>query len=406
MNRRSDYTFKYNKGLGRHGWLRLTPAYSVKLVREALSPSDLFSDCAYHGGLILDPFSGTATTGLVAAEMGLDCALYDINPFLVWLGRVKASNYDAAALERLYESTVRGLRGISTQTREEWLPPMKNIDRWWSQSALSALSRARAWISDEYGAPADHGEGNLLWVAFARLVMETSAADFGHVSVSFKKETASYHEDAIVEIFKNILRAVIDSAKKPLQGNVTVTQGDSRKMDGNGRKFDFVITSPPYPNRMSYIRELRPYMYWLGFLESGEQAGDMDWQAIGGTWGAATSRLLSWEKSDADLPDELLEICHKIESSDGKNGKTMSRYVLKFFCDMKAHFASLRGALNIGASVNYILGNSSFYGNYVRADAITKEIMRRLGYANINSRVIRKRNCDKGLFEYSVTATA
>ncbi|WP_322490103.1 hypothetical protein [Chloroflexus sp.] len=37
-----------------------------------------------------------------------------------------------------------------------------------------------------------------------------------------------------------------------------------------------VITSPPYPNRMSYIRELRPYMYWLGYLNNGRDAGELD----------------------------------------------------------------------------------------------------------------------------------
>ncbi len=64
FGQRSDYTFKYNKQLGRHGWLRLTPAYSVKLVKEIIDsvPKDSF---------ILDPFSGTATSGLVAAEQGL-----------------------------------------------------------------------------------------------------------------------------------------------------------------------------------------------------------------------------------------------------------------------------------------------------------------------------------------------
>ena len=40
-------------------------------------------------------------------------------------------------------------------------------------------------------------------------------------------------------------------------------------------------------------------MYWLGYLSSGKQAGDMDWQTIGGTWGSATSRLSGW---DAALP--------------------------------------------------------------------------------------------------------
>lgn len=42
-------------------------------------------------------------------------------------------------------------------------------------------------------------------------------------------------------------------------------------------------TSPHYPNRISYIRELRPYMYWMKFLGEAREAGEMDWKAIGGT---------------------------------------------------------------------------------------------------------------------------
>lgn len=90
MKQRGDYTFKYNKLQGRHGWLRLTPAYSVKLVKEILQKDTVFSDLGRKK--ILDPFCGTATTGVVAAESGYNCDLYDINPFLVWLGKIKSSN--------------------------------------------------------------------------------------------------------------------------------------------------------------------------------------------------------------------------------------------------------------------------------------------------------------------------
>ena len=34
LRQRADYTHKFNVGAGRHGWLRLTPAYSVKVVEE------------------------------------------------------------------------------------------------------------------------------------------------------------------------------------------------------------------------------------------------------------------------------------------------------------------------------------------------------------------------------------
>jgi len=55
MKQRADYTFRFNSSLGRHGWLRLTPAYSVKLVKETLKGESPES-------LVFDPFSGTGTT--------------------------------------------------------------------------------------------------------------------------------------------------------------------------------------------------------------------------------------------------------------------------------------------------------------------------------------------------------
>src|SRR5205809_5243535 len=86
---RPDLTFRYNVGQSRHGWLRLTPAYSVRLVTSVLGS-------AKDDGDVLDPFGGTGTTGLVSAEQGLGSCLVEINPFLAWLARVKTRNYDSS----------------------------------------------------------------------------------------------------------------------------------------------------------------------------------------------------------------------------------------------------------------------------------------------------------------------
>lgn len=406
MRQRSDYTFKYNKEIGRHGWLRLTPAYSIKLVQEILCQNNLFENRTFKGGMILDPFCGTATTGIVAAEMGWDCVLYDINPFLVWLGNIKSKNFSSNEIDSLFTTVVSDTAILLQEGNDgrAWIPPMKNIERWWNDGTLTALATLRQYICKHWGLPTNNGVYNILWVAFARLVIETSAADFNHISVSFKEETKNFALENVISLFLEILATIADSAKEELKGCATIVYGDSRKLDKENGKFDMVITSPPYPNRISYIRELRPYMYWLGFLETGEQAGEMDWKAIGGTWGSATSKLYSWKSENHHLPQELYEVCSKIENADNKNGKAMSLYVLKFFEDMFMHFYSLRTRLNKGAEINYILGNSSFYGNYVDTENIIKESLNYLGYSNIESSIIRKRNCNKGLFEYKISA--
>lgn len=405
---RTDYTFKYNENIGRHGWLRLTPAYSIKLVKEILGVDNMFSKTPFGNKKILDPFCGTATTGIVAAELGLDCVLYDINPFLVWFGNIKSANFDNDNLDELFHVVSNDLKhlsfGVDNDNDRSWVPPMKNIERWWADDTVHVLARLRRYICSTWGKPSESGEYNLLWVAFARLVIETSAADFNHISVSFKKNTEQYTLSAILKLYTCILQWVILSAKDKLKGHAVILHGDSRTLDADNSNFDLVVTSPPYPNRISYIRELRPYMYWLGFLETGEQAGDLDWKAIGGTWGSATSRLNSWKSEKKNLPQELNMICSKIENADNKNGKTMSLYVMRFFEDMHTHLSNLRKRLNVGAEINYILGNSSFYGDYVDTETIMKNILLQLGYSEITSTVIRKRNCNKGLFEYKISA--
>lgn len=402
MKQRSDYTFKYNKEQGRHGWLRLTPAYSIKLVKEILNLDGLFAE-KNHQISILDPFCGTATTGIVAAEHGFNCSLYDINPFLVWFGTIKSSNFDTNVLNEMMKITIDGLKEVTLDKCDVWVPPMRNIERWWSSSTLLALGNLRSFLSETWGEPTMEGEQNLIWIAFARLVIDCSAADFNHISVSFKEETQDFGSDIFKNMFMERLRMIVDSAKNELTGHVRIYHNDSRYLEVS-ETYDLVITSPPYPNRISYIRELRPYMYWLKFLSSGEEAGEIDWKAIGGTWGSATSKLHTWEQITPTLPQRLLDVCNRIENADEKNGRTMALYVKKFFDDMYLHLSNLRNHLNDHASINYILGNSSFYGNYVETDLIIEEMLNGLDYRNIKSQIIRKRNSKSHLYEYNITA--
>lgn len=400
MKQRSDYTFKYNKNLGRHGWLRLTPAYSVKLVSEILQ----LNNSKLKSPNILDPFSGTATTGIVAAELGFNCTLYDINPFLVWFGKTKGRNYDLLDLNKMLESIKNDLPKIDFKKGNCWIPPMRNIERWWSDNTQNTLASIRNYLSTKWGEPNDSDSYNLLWVGFARLCIECSAADFNHISVSFKESISEFNANAIVQMFFDIIENIFESASIPISGSVNILNMDSRLLEYE-EKYDIVVTSPPYPNRISYIRELRPYMYWLKFLSSGEEAGELDWKAIGGTWGIATSRLTTWEQTNADLPQELLDVYEKITVGDPKNGILMAQYVKKFFDDLYIHLGNLRQRLNKGARLYYILGNSSFYGNYVRTDVLTQEILTKLGYSKVDSVIIRKRNSKSHLYEYMISAT-
>jgi hypothetical protein len=156
---------------------------------------------------------------------------------------------------------------------------------------------------------------------------------------------------------------------------------------------------------MSYIRELRPYMYWLRYLDAARDAGELDWKAIGGTWGTATSKLNSWAAEHPTPVDaQLLEVCGAIAEDGGKNGPLLSAYVHKYHYDMWGHFQSITQQVKSGGAVSYIVGNSTFYGHEVPVHRWYAQMLRELGYEDVKVETIRKRNSNKALFEYDVTA--
>lgn len=402
ITQRADYTFKHNRELGRHGWLRLTPAYSVKLVREIIGHIP-------QGSHILDPFSGTATTGIVAGEYGYPSSSFDINPFLVWFGNAKLLTLTCEQAEALRKSvceiTVHAMdAAMDAPECEYWYPKISNIERWWDSDTLKNLARLRSSLATLIHEPQNSSCHALLWIAFARVAIEHSAAAFNHVSVSFYEDAKPYSLNQILSSFNSFAESFIDDALIPLNSDSQVYKQDSCESLPSEFSFDAIVTSPPYPNRISYIRELRPYMFWLSFLTEAREAGELDWQTLGGTWGIATSRLGSWSPTHNHSMKSLDSAVRNIRESKGQNCELLSAYVHKYFHDVDQHIKSIKAVLNDGSEVHYVIGNSTFYGVNVPTPDLYGESLHSHGFINVNSRPIRKRNSKKELFEYHVSA--
>ncbi len=422
-SRKDHLTFKANREQGRHGWLRLTPAYSVHLVHDLIAQCD-------PDALILDPFCGTGTTALVAAQLGRRCHTLDINPFLVWLANAKCATYsadDIDAAEAIIHTIVAELRHNEKDGalgELYWTPPIKDIHKWWDAQTLHALAYSFDGLQH---APGNQQVRDLLLVSFCRVAIETAAVSFGHQSMSFKKPKSSlathalFEETAVERVADRLLCASADvlcsareavgagAAKSGVNHLGRAFLGDARQVVESlpgipEVRYTTVITSPPYPNRMSYIRELRPYMYWLGYLTSGRAAGELDWQAIGGTWGCATSNLTHWEPPiRVDIPDPtFLATVARIS----QHSRLLGTYVAKYFYDVLLHVQSLKPALAPGANVHYIVGNSRFYDVTLDTERLYAAILAAEGFHTVSIEPLRKRTSKKDLYEFVVSATA
>jgi hypothetical protein len=397
LRQRADYTHKFNVATGRHGWLRLTPAYSVKIVEELLRDVD-------GRRRVLDPFCGTATTALCAAGHGHDAVTTDVNPFLVWFGGVKTARYAPATIAAARDAAADALGLVAREAVEPGpAPPIHHIERWWSADALRFLRLLRAAV-DAATAP-DTPEGDLLRVAFCRTLIACSNAAFDHQSMSFRDDGGAPGADLAARFAADVRFVLAGAAENPA-GRAEVVLGDARDLAASVRgRVDLVITSPPYANRMSYVRELRPYMYWLGFLASGRAAGELDWTAIGGTWGIATSRLADWTRDARRFDDAALDAAvARIAAHDARSGPLLANYVTKYADDVWRHLQSLRAVLSPGAAVHYVVGNSTFYGVLLPVERLYVTMLERLGFTGVACRPIRKRNSKKALVEFDVSA--
>jgi hypothetical protein len=396
----------------RHGWLRLTPAYSLHLVE------DLLAD-AGEGDLVLDPFSGTGTTAVASATLGVPAHSVDINPFLVWLGNLKCTRFSRDQVSAFRDEANRIARSTSGRSRSGslWTPDIHRIDRWWNGPTLTSLSALFGEIAESSGRSSGRLV-DLLKVAFCRTAIETSNASFGHPSMSFKKPSSARDEALPDERPSGDERAYVigrfrESADFVALGmaeddpiaDSRVFLGDSRDLATAlpSRRYTRVITSPPYPNRMSYIRELRPYMYWLGYLANGREAGELDWRAIGGTWGCATSNLGSWRpRADRRIPYPGFQ---KIVAAISERHGLLGPYVRRYFEDAQQHVASLGSVLERGARCHYVVGNSKFYDTLLPSEEIYAALFEDAKFSDVSIERIRKRNSKKELYEFAVHAT-
>lgn len=400
LKQRVEYTYKFNAQRGRHGWLRLTPAYSLKIVESLIVGQA-------GARRILDPFCGTGTTALSAAYHGHSAVTTDINPFLTWLAQVKTAHYSPASLKAARQACRAALDLVAhAGVAPLPAPAIFNIERWWNSSALTflcLLGAAIETVTEPGSAPR-----NLLQVAFCRTLIAQSNAAFNHQSMSFKNNGQLLLPLAVDhgEMFAADVEFVIGGAAQNPTGTTTVVAADARDLRAAVEgPFNLVITSPPYANRMSYIRELRPYMYWLGFLQNARAAGELDWTAIGGTWGIATSRLNDWERPAQHFEStHLADTLRAISSGENKNGFLLANYVAKYFDDMWVHLSELPALLAPGAELHYIVGNSTFYGTLVATERLYAEMLALLGFTRIDCLPLRKRNSGKQLIEFDVVA--
>jgi hypothetical protein len=218
------------------------------------------------GQHVLDPFAGSGTTLVQALESGLDATGVDIAAFNCLLMDVKTSEYNPFVLERELRDVHARIAELPLQ---QAFARSAYLRRWYAPLAARELLAFRGLI-DEY----EHRD--VLRIVLARAAR--SARLTTHFDLEFprapqrdpywchKHKRTCRPVDTASQFLRryslDTLARLKEFARVRTHGrNAVVVHGDSRLYE-YARRFDGIVTSPPYPGLIDYHEQHR-YAYEL-----------------------------------------------------------------------------------------------------------------------------------------------
>lgn len=399
-----DITFKGGQIESVHRWYRLTPSYSPSLVRFLLNEFQIT-----RGHFVVDPFSGRGTTTIECQKQGIESLGLEINPLLQQVGH-KSLKWNVSYLHLInqYLKNVSNLIQKYNQISLEEvvslfntrLPIIHNVFRWWKTHVIKELIICReTMFSPEYSSIQEY-----LWIALTKTCLDCANIHRNHPTITFDDD--HQREINVYDEISNNLKMIIYDLKKLSNKEIyfselnSINLGNSTKELQNQirRSVDFIITSPPYPNRYSYVHQTRPQLHFMEVLDDIRQATEIDLEAVGGTWGRATSVL---QNELLLVPDDIKSyLCYYQNLKE--QSILMCNYATKYFIDMWYHIKSLKEVISPKFRGAYVVGNSRLSGVEIFTEAILGKLFRHEGFEVEKIVSFRKRGGKKRLYETAI----
>ncbi len=373
-------------------WLAYKEAFSPGLVRAVL---DHWSGV---GGVLLDPFAGSATSLLVAAERGLASVGVELLPYAQWGADtiVRAHAADDASFRRLVGEAAGAARACAPG-----MPPVLPVP-------------AASWaVSGEVGGAllalreALPPRGSSVEADLARLALVSVVES---VSMSVKDGTSLRHRDrerkgrttrpgrkgqqfnaaGVIDAFVAAAEMISDDLVKMPGGNDSrVLLGDARRLPLGSAIAGSAVFGPPYPNRYDYSA-----IYQLELAAGGFVRVPEDLRRI--------RKSLLRSHLEAPPPDSLLvlddpavlavlrAVTAAAEGGPGERGRTL-RMLVGYFDDMCRVFAELARVLRPGAPAACVVATQTFFGCPVPTDVMLASIAERAGLVVEELWVLRRK---------------
>lgn len=377
--------FKANRDAPFHRWVHLTEGFSAQLVAGELTRSP-------DAQLIYDPFGGTGTTPLVAAEMGRIGTWSEVNPYLREAARIKIAAACAGVEERKEAAaSLLNLLSLGPVTdrdadQEHPLAVANEVRDFFSSQALGDLL---GWMRRFETAGGLAQRIGLLGVASSAIHASNMkrAVDLRRRT---ERELLQARPDASEAVRERVWLMISDLNGTPVApGSGTNVSTDARALPDDFGPIDLVVTSPPYLNGTNYCRNTKLELLLLGLIRSEDGLMDIRSRSVTAGINNVSKRI-----REPAVIAEVEEVAVKLDEC--AYDVRIPRMIRAYFSDMQIVLATTRAAMKPGGRMVLDIGDSRFAGVHVDVPELLGTIAEAGGWEIEDVEVIRNRVAKDG----------
>ncbi len=347
-----------------YNWHAFKHSYSKNLVEKLVGDFNLAK-----GSWVLDPFCGGGTTLLACKELGINSTGFDILPFSVFLSNVKVRTYDPQALRRQLKN-FSGRSGPAPKNAS--LPDIEIVNKAFSNGVKRELLSLRHKIETIHN-PEVRDFYMLGLLSILESVSNTSKSG-GFLRITKRKVSG---KDVLPKYLSRIEAMISDVEKFNANLKFPSTRAyaeisDSRQLSTQ-RKYDAIITSPPYPNRHDYTR-----IYGLEMIFNFIRSNDELKQIRYDTLRSHVEARKKFETKNYKQPAAIDRIIARVKKA-GLNNSKVPEMISGYFEDMFLSLAQMQGCLKKGGGLALVVSNVRFGGVNIPVDQLLAQIGEQAG---------------------------
>lgn len=387
-------TFKGGEVEPLHNWYPFLEGYSPKFVEEIIK--NFIPNASY----VFDPFSGTGTTPLTVARLGLEAFYCEINPLLQYLTeiKIKALTLKHNVRNKLLDSLKTISDNLSLLLKQA--SPDDELDftykrvfgesKFFDSTTFEKVLKTRTLIDST--ACDDPLLADFLTVAvLSSLIPASLLKRAGDLRFKNKEENKKEHIIFEENVQKQLKKITGDINKLDQIQNRPLLVCENAKNLGlvPFMGIDAVITSPPYLNGTNYFRNTKIELWFMRCLLSPSDLSSFRNKSI-----TAGINDVSHQKNGRNAHPRVESVVAQLNQY--AYDPRIPKMVASYFNDLQEVLTGLKRHLKEEAILAIDIGDSMYGGIHVPTDRILVDLLQDSGFILKHDIVLRRRMSRNG----------